>query len=182
MARPKKSLLMNMSVDEIKKLMVVKEKLIKLEDRKARLENQLAKIDTEIGKLVGGVSAKPTRKKRAKKKVAKKARKVTRKKAKKKVVKKAKKVTRKRTAKKTAKKAVRKRAAKAAGKKKTVEGVVVQLIKKHRGKMAFQDILKTIQKEKLIKTKSANFANVLRRTLSTSNKVKRAGRGVYTAS
>jgi len=37
----------------------------------------------------------------------------------------------------------------------------------------------TIQKKKLIKTKSANFANVLRRTISTSEKIKRVGRGVY---
>jgi hypothetical protein len=60
----------------------------------------------------------------------------------------------------------------------TVESVVVNLLKKRTKPMAFQDILSTIQKKKLVKTKSKDFANVLRRTLSTSGKVKRVGRGV----
>jgi len=45
--------------------------------------------------------------------------------------------------------------------------------------MAFKDILATIEKKKLVRTRSKNFANVLRRTLSTSKAVKRVGRGVY---
>jgi hypothetical protein len=47
--------------------------------------------------------------------------------------------------------------------------------------MAFPEIMATIQKKKLIKTKSANFANVLRRTISTSEKIKRVSRGTYRA-
>jgi hypothetical protein len=47
--------------------------------------------------------------------------------------------------------------------------------------MAFPEIMATIQKKKLIKTKSANFANVLRRTISTSAKIKRVARGTYRA-
>lgn len=45
--------------------------------------------------------------------------------------------------------------------------------------MAFPDLLAKIQKDKLVATKSKNFANVLRRTLSTSKGVKRVGRGIY---
>jgi hypothetical protein len=63
----------------------------------------------------------------------------------------------------------------------TVESVVVALLKANKKPMAFPEIMATIQKKKLIKTKSANFANVLRRTISTSSKIKRVGRGVYRA-
>ena len=61
----------------------------------------------------------------------------------------------------------------------TSDAVLVQVIQKNRKPMAFQDLLATIKKGKLVKTKSANFANVLRRLLSTSTKVKRMQRGVY---
>ncbi|MBK6900822.1 MAG: hypothetical protein IPH09_16755 [bacterium] len=63
----------------------------------------------------------------------------------------------------------------------TVESTVVALLKANKKPMAFPEIMATIQKKKLIKTKSANFANVLRRTISTSSKIKRVGRGVYRA-
>ena len=127
---------------------------------------------------------KTAKKKVAKKKVAKK--KVTKRKAtkktvvkkkvaKKKVVKKKatkKKVAKKKTAKKTTKK-------KAGAKANTVESVVLGLLKKAKGPLSFQDILSRITEGKLVKTKSKNFANVLRRTLSTSKNVKRPSRGVY---
>ncbi|MBK7702126.1 MAG: hypothetical protein IPI34_04135 [bacterium] len=45
--------------------------------------------------------------------------------------------------------------------------------------MSVQDILRAIDKGKLVKSKSANFANVLRRTLSTSPILVSAGRGRY---
>jgi hypothetical protein len=61
----------------------------------------------------------------------------------------------------------------------TVESVVVALLKANKKPMAFTEIMATIQKKKLIKTKSANFANVLRRTISTSSKIKRVARGTY---
>jgi hypothetical protein len=63
--------------------------------------------------------------------------------------------------------------------KQTLQDVVVSVIRQNGGKMAFQDILATIQKGKLYRSKSRNFANVLRRTVSISPKVKRAGRGMY---
>jgi hypothetical protein len=70
-------------------------------------------------------------------------------------------------------------ARKSAAPRQTVESVVVALLKANKKPMAFPVIMATIQKKKLIKTKSANFANVLRRTISTSSKIKRVGRGVY---
>jgi hypothetical protein len=63
----------------------------------------------------------------------------------------------------------------------TVESVVVALLKANKKPMAFPEIMATIQKKKLIKTKSANFANVLRRTISTSGTIKRVARGTYRA-
>jgi len=122
---------------------------------------------------------KTVKKKAAKKKVAKK------KVAKKKAVKKAavKKKTVKKAEKKpkaSKKKVVKKKVArKSSAKSPTVESVVVGLLKKAKGPLSFQDILSRINEGKLVKTKSKNFANVLRRTLSTSKKVKRPSRGVY---
>ena len=104
-----------------------------------------------------------------------------------------KKVAKKRVAKKTAKaaaatkkKRVNKKApakgpakTSPAKRRPTVESIVVDLLKAHGEPMAFKDILAVIEEKKLVKTKSKNFANVLRRTLSTSKAVKRVGRGVY---
>ncbi len=74
-------------------------------------------------------------------------------------------------------KAVKKVAAKAP--RVTVESVVVDLIKANGKPMTFPEIHDAITKRKLVKTKSKNFANVLRRTLSTSGLLKRVDRGVY---
>jgi hypothetical protein len=135
---------------------------------------------------------KVTRKKAAGKKKTKK--KVVRKKAAgKKMTKK--KVVRKKTAGKkvTKKKVMRK---KKAGKKKApvrkpttrkaggsgkmkLEDVIVAVIKKNGSPVPFQTLKTKILAGKLFKTKSGNFDNVLRRTLSTSKAVKRVGRGVY---
>ncbi len=154
------------SVAELKKMLAVKEKVGKLEKKKATLEKEIAKIDAEIEKLLSG---KPVRKKVVRKKKAAKKRVAKRKVAKKKVVRK-----------KVAKKAAKKRVAKTTkAPRVTVESVVVDLLKAHGKPMAFQDILSTIQKKKLIKSKSKNFANVLRRTVSASKKIKNVSRGVY---
>jgi len=111
------------------------------------------------------VKKKTTKKKVAKKKVAKK--KVAKKKATKKV-----------PAKKTAagKKTPGKKKSRGGG---TVEDVVCGLIQAQGGSMTFQDILAAITDGKLVRSKSKDFSNVLRRTLSTSDRVKRTGRGVY---
>jgi hypothetical protein len=60
-----------------------------------------------------------------------------------------------------------------------LEDVIVSVIRKNRSPIAFQDLKARIIKGKLFKTKSGNFDNVLRRTLSTSKAVKRVGRGIY---
>ncbi len=47
--------------------------------------------------------------------------------------------------------------------------------------MAVPEILATIKKQKLVKTKAANFDGVLRQAMSKSSKTKRVRRGVYRA-
>lgn len=61
----------------------------------------------------------------------------------------------------------------------SIQDVVVALIREHGKPMPFQAIMANIKKRKLVKTKSKDFANVLRRTLSTSRLVKRVARGTY---
>ncbi|HPF33838.1 MAG TPA: hypothetical protein P5571_03605 [Candidatus Krumholzibacteria bacterium] len=119
-------------------------------------------------------AGKKTAKKAAKKKTAKK------KAAGKKVAKKA--VAKKAGRKAAAKKVVKKTAAKRGGRRAaggTLEDVVVALLRKAGKPLGFQDLLKTIVDGKLFKSKAKDFSNVLRRTLSTSKKVQRQGRGVY---
>ncbi len=186
--------LVQLSTAELKRLLAARERIDVLEAEKARLLKSLAVVDGELARLLAG-AAPGTAKKTARKKAVKK------KTARKKTAKK--KVARKKTARKTAKKAVRKTAAKktvkkAAGKKtarrktsrkktagKTggarvrLEDVIVAVLKKAGGPLPFKDLHETIVGGRLFATKSANFDNVLRRTLSTSKAVKRVGRGVY---
>ena len=178
MPRAKINLLTEMTAADLRKLAKDKERLEKLEGQKAAIAKDLAQVDKEIAKLLVSLTGrKPTRKKAGRKKVAKKrvVKAATKKKAP---------VKRKTGKKVVAKKAAKKRVAKKATTKAprvTVESVVVDLLKGSKEPMAFQDILSTIQDKKLIKSKSKNFANVLRRTLSTSKKVKRVARGTYKA-
>ncbi len=201
MPNSQKDFLTQLSASEMKKLLAARERIDVLETEKAKLSQALDKIENELAGLMSGLGAspkkpgkKPGRKKAAKKKAA--AKKTTRKKAatKKTAAKKktskaaAKKVTRKVAKKKTTtKKVVRKKAGRPAGKKAAASGgrvkledVVVAVLKDNGGTMSFKDLIATIEKGKLFKSKSKNFDNVLRRTLSTTDKVKRAGRGVYT--
>lgn len=167
-----------MSAAELRKMAKTKERLEKLEGQKATIANDLAQVDKQIAKLLASLTGRrPTRKKAGRKKTAKKR--VVKAAAKKKVQ-----VRKKAGKKAVAKKAAKKRVAKNAAPKVprvTVESVVVDLLKGSKKPMAFQDILATIQKKKLIKSKSKDFSNVLRRTLSTSKKVKRVARGTYKA-
>ncbi len=193
-----------LSLDDLRHLLAVKERLTELEARRSDLESQLATVRAAIADLVKGgpvaaasgkSSGKTAKQAGRKKAVAKKVtakRTATKKKAaaKKSVAKKAaaKKITAKKV---TAKKAATKKAAakkpvvkgkaskkKVAGKA-TLESVVAGLIRAHGGKMSVQEILAAIAKGKLVKSKSGNFANVLRRTLSTSAILVSAGRGLY---
>ena len=172
MPRSLKAIASELSLDELRQLLAVKEKLTTLEKRKALLERDLAKVDAQIAKLVAGTKKKKITRKTVAKKTVKTKRKTVKKAAKKKAAKK--------TVKKTVRKKTRKTVArKPRSGKPTVESVVADLIRKKGKPMAFQDILAVITKKKLIKTKSKDFANVLRRTLSTSKLMKRAGRGIY---
>jgi len=160
-------LVKELSRHDIEKLLAAKDELETLESRRQELLAELAGVEKRLEKLAGRVAgrgAKPTVRRRAKTA----AKKVTRK-------------TTKKAAKKTAKKATRKTVAKKAAPKGklTVEDVVVELIKSQGGPMSFKEILAAITKGKLVKTKSKSFDNVLRRTLSTSKRVKRVARGVY---
>ena len=173
MPRKRNDLLSGLSAAELRKLAKTKEQLEKLEGTKAKLSGDLAQVDKAIAKLLNSLTGKKkTRKKAGRKKVGKKRA------AKAAPKKKTTRVAKKKTAKKrVAKKAI----SKAKAPRVTVESVVVGLLKGKKNPMAFQDILSTIEKKKLVKTKSDNFANVLRRTLSTSKKVKRVARGQYKA-
>lgn len=191
-----------LSLDDLRRLLVVKERLTELESRRGELETELAAVRTAIADLVkGGPAAAPakatrrtaggTAKKTVKKAVKKAAKKTGKKAGKRRVVAKkpaAAKVAAKKTAprKAAAKKSPRaKPSAKkpaAGGRqagKATLESVVARLIKANGGTMTVQEILGAIAKGKLVKSKSSNFANVLRRTLSTSTILVSAGRGSY---
>jgi hypothetical protein len=197
MPRKKSTLLNELSTADLKRLLAARERIDVLETEKTRLEKELAKVEGELAKLMTGSGAASRRKspakKKAKKKVKKKVAKKTGKKAVKKTVKKTtKKAGRKKAGKKAAKKVSKKTVAKkktvgrkprrvATGKKLKLEDVIVAVIKKNGAPVAFQDLKATIVKGRLFKTKSGNFDNVLRRTLSTSKAVKRVGRGIYDA-
>jgi hypothetical protein len=166
MAKTRKDLLNSLSAAELKRMIVTKQKVEKLETAQTSLLGKLAKVEKEIAKLLAGGLAKAPRKKTAKKKTAKK--KPGRKAAPKKKV--AKKVGKKPT-----RKAPRMKAASGA----KLEDVIIQVIKAAGKEMSYPDIKATIASKKLYKSKSKNFDNVLRRTISTAKGIKRVGRGVY---
>lgn len=85
------------------------------------------------------------------------------------------------TAKPGAKKAGKKVGAEMATATGSIESVVVDLLKANGAPMAVPEILATIKKKKLVKTKASNFDGVLRQAMSKSSKIKRVGRGIYRA-
>lgn len=161
MPRNKSSLLNDLSTTDLKRLLAARERIDVLEGEKSRLVKELARVEGELAKLMSGATGGGPRKKKAgKKKAAKK------------------KVARKKVVKKSAPRKVA--AAKPRGKSKMkLEDVIVAVIRKNRSPIAYQDLKARIVEGKLFKTKSGNFDNVLRRTLSTSQMVKRVGRGIY---
>ncbi len=186
MPNSQKAFLTQLTAGEMKKLLVARERIDVLLAEKEKLTKALNRIDDELSKLMDGAGAtktkspgkkksgpkkKVTRKKAVKKKVApKKALKVSGKKSVKKTIKK--------VTKKTTKKTSRRAPAKTSGRDK-LEDVVVKVIKANGGPMSYKELISVIVKKKLFVSKSSNFDNVLRRTLSTSKLVKRAGRGIY---
>ncbi|MBE0564607.1 MAG: hypothetical protein IH621_01500 [Krumholzibacteria bacterium] len=184
MAKRTKTTAADFTVSELKAMLAAKTKIDDLESQRAALQKDLARVEKELTVLLRGAGAgtsnrkKPGRKKAAKKapkrparNTAAKAATATPKRGRPKKAAGAKGRPKKATA-----AATKRRTAKPAP---TIESVVVDVIKANGGKMAFQDILATIQKKKLIKTKATNFDNVLRRTISTSDQIKRAARGIY---
>ncbi|MFO7610502.1 MAG: hypothetical protein R6X35_15150 [Candidatus Krumholzibacteriia bacterium] len=191
--------LIQLSTAELKRLLAARERIDVLEQEQASLLKSLAAVEAELGRLLAGAAggtAKPAarRKSQTVKKATRKAarRKTTKKKTTKKTTKKktAKKTAGKparKTAKKTAKKTARKPASRSsrktapqAGGKVRLEDVIVAVLERAGGTLPFKDLYAAIVDGKLFRTKAGNFDNVLRRTLSTSKAVKRAGRGIYT--
>jgi len=173
MAKRTKNILTTMSTAELKRMLATKQKIEKLEAARDKLTADLAKVDKEIEKLLGGGTARAIRKKAAKKKTAKKT--VRRKAGTKK------KVVAKKAGRKIAKRPVRRTTRKRAAATPKLEDVVIQVLRAGGGKMKFPEIRDTITSKKLYKSKSKNFDNVLRRTISTAKGIKRVTRGVYSA-
>ena len=170
MARKPSSVLTKLTTQELKRLLAARERIDVLEKEKARILKELSGIERELAKLVRG--AAPVRRKKTTRK--KRAKKTARKKVVKKTVRR--KVVKKTTRKKAAKASTRKGAA---APRMKLEDVIVKVLGRRKKGMSFKDLHATIVDGKLFATKSAKFDNVLRRTLSTSKKVKRVGRGVY---
>ena len=165
-------LLAKLSRADIENLLAAKDEIESLETRRAELEKELAKIDNRLAKLASAViGGRRGGRKKTRKKAAKKAAKKTMRGA-------AKKTTRK-TAVKGGKVAAGRKVGKGKKPRPKLDDVGVALIKKKGGPMSFKDIYATIVKRKLVTTRSKQFDNVLRRTLSTSKNVKRVARGVY---
>lgn len=189
--------LIQLSTSELKRMLAARERIDVLEAEKARLLKGLAAIDRELSQLLAGAAPaaagepRKTRRKRTAKKPRATVRKAAGATAKKTVRKQAKKIGKKKVAKKRAKNAAKKVAGKtvkktarkpvagtAAGRVR-LEDVILAVLRKSGKPVAFKKLYATIVDGKLFATKSANFDNVLRRTLSTSDAVERVGRGLY---
>ena len=176
MAKRKHPTAADFTVAELKAMLAAKTQIDELESRRGELLKELDRVEKDLAKvLTGGVAARKPARKKVAKKVSKRGAKQV-----------AKKATGKRAAKKVAKKSAKKSSRRKVTKKAaptkprpTIESVVVDLLTKKSEPMAFKDILGEIQKKKLVKSEAADFSNVLRRTLSTSERIKRVGRGVY---
>jgi hypothetical protein len=167
MPRTKTSLLNNLSTADLKRLLVARERIDILEKERTQLVKALSTIEKELAQLMAEGTPGAPAKKAGRKKVRRKAA-VSAKAGKKTVRKKA-----------TTRKVTAKKGPASAGGKVKLEDVVAAVIGKKKGPVAFKDLYAAIVKGKLFKSRSSNFDNVLRRTLSTSKKVKRVGRGLY---
>ncbi len=155
MARPKPTPLSSLTVADLRALLAEKE-IEDLRARQAELEVDLRRVAKELARLSkGAAAAKPATTKRAKR------------------------ATTKPGAMKASKKAAAKKAP-ATGSP-SIESVVIDLLKANGAPMAVSEILAMIKKQKLVKTKAANFDGVLRQAMYKSSKIKRVGRGVYRA-
>lgn len=154
MARPKPTPLSSLTVADLKALLAEKEIEV-LQARQAELEADLRRVEKELARLVKGAgTAKSAAPKRAKRAAAKPGKK------------------------KAMAKAV---AAKARATGSTLETAVLDLLKANGTSMTIPEMVAAIKKQKLVKSKAADFSGVVRQMLSKSAKVKRVRRGVYRA-
>ncbi|MDD5719702.1 MAG: hypothetical protein PHQ53_08455 [Candidatus Krumholzibacteria bacterium] len=195
-------LLAQLSRADLQNLLAAKVEIEELQERRAVLQKELGTIENALLRLLGkaaGVRGRGKKSKQVPAKSAKSARSAKSAKSTKsaKLAKSVKPAKKKKAAKRKLAKPGPQRAAKrpagtsrrgkpsvtasgrAAGGRITLEDVVVSVLKRHGEPLPFKVLLQTIVGGKLFKTRSANFENVLRRTLSTSKRVKRVGRGVY---
>ncbi len=183
MSNQQKSFLINLTAAEMKKLLIARERIDVLVAEKEKLTRDLNKIETELTRLLDSAGqSSPSGPKKNKTGLKKKS-------ARKKITKK--KTTKKKVAPKATKKTVKKTKSKKGLSLKTraneikntgrpkLEDVVAKVIKANGGPMSYKELISLIVKKKLFVSKSSNFDNVLRRTLSTSKLIKRVGRGVY---
>ncbi len=170
MPRTKSVLASDMSLADIKHLLAAKEKMIVLEEKKTKLEEGLAAVNAQLEKLTASIRPGAPR---AGRKPGRKPGRPAAKKAGRRVAKKTKTKTK---AKAPVGRKVKRAPARKGG---TLQEVVATLIRENGKPMAFQDILAAIAKRKLVRTRSKNFANVLRRTISGSKAFNNVARGVY---
>jgi len=185
MARQTAALLSKLSTRDLKRLLAARERIDELEKERDKLRTALDRVEHELRRLIegaldGGKGASKRKPGRPRGSVNKGVRKQAgRKKATKKNATK-KKVARQTTRQPAARKVTAKKAKsrKASGRIK-LEDVILSLLKKRGGPMAYKELYAAVVEGKLFVSKSGNFDNVMRRTLSTSKLVKRVGRGIY---
>ena len=179
MPRTARVLASDLSLADIRRLLAAKEKMVAFEEKKSKLESELAEVNVALGRLTAGAMPGAARGARAVRKVArKKVRKPGPRPARTAAGQGGAGKKARAGAKRTAK-TPRKGARGKGGAGGTLQDVVAALIRENGKPMAFQAILGGITSRKLVRTRSGNFANVLRRTLSTSKRIKRVARATY---
>jgi Skp family chaperone for outer membrane proteins len=179
MNRKLSSLLTELTREDLEHLLAAKAEIETLEARRAELAAELANVEKKLADLAKAVGAPRARRKAAKKTARRKVAKKTVRKAAAKAAGRTTKKAAKKATKKAAKKVAKKAAGRKAASKPRLEDVVMTVIEKNGGTMSFKEISAAIVKGKLYATRSKNFDNVLRRTISTSERIKRVSRGVY---
>jgi predicted nucleic acid-binding Zn-ribbon protein len=150
MPRPRPTPLSTLTIADLKALLAEKEIEV-LKERQVELEADLRRVEKELARLAKGAAIANSAPKPAKRTAAKPAK----------------------------KRAGQKAAAKRVPATGSIESVVIDLLRANGAPMAVPEILATIKKQKLVKTKAANFAGVVRQSISKSSKIKWVGRGVY---
>jgi hypothetical protein len=165
MARNLGALARQLTVTQIQSLLSIKQRLAAREKLQAELKSMDALID-RMARGTAIVAGSSTRRRRRRKATAKATARTGR-------------VARKAAARVGRASAITRRGRGRDGK--SLEQTIVDVIKGYGKPMPFPIIKSTIMRGKLFKTRSSNFDNVLRRTISASRAIKRVRRGVYTA-